>query len=153
MFFEREGEQQSRPPGNESHTADDQACFVKGGAAANTGARQSGLSRAAEPDTRQDTRQGSGLLGTHGPSPPSRPPRSRKAPAPVPLRCPSSPGSPPHSGQGGRSPALTRCPRPAAPPPLTQHRGGSPVSRPRDPRPCPGPAALAPYPRELRRRP
>lgn len=111
MFFEREGEQQSRPPGNESHTADDQACFVKGGAAANTGARQSGLSRAAEPDTRQDTRQGSGLLGTHGPSPPSRPPRSRKAPAPVPLRCPSSPGSPPHSGQGGRSPALTRCPR------------------------------------------
>lgn len=106
MFFEREGEQQSRPPGNESHTADDQACFVKGGAAANTGARQSGLSRAAEPDTRQDTRQGSGLLAHTAPLPhlahrvPGRLRRRSRSAArvpPAPRRTRGRAGAPLHS--------------------------------------------------------
>lgn len=109
-----------------------------------------GLSRAVRQDTRQDT----GLLGTHGPATPSSPTASPEGSAASPAPRPDVPRLPAALG-AGHSPGLTRCPRPAAPPPLTQHRGGSlaRVTRPRDPRPCPGPAALAPYPRELRRWP
>lgn len=143
MFFEREGEQQSRPPGNESHTADDQACFVKGGAAANTGARQSGLSQAAEPDTRQDTRQGSGLLGTHGPSPPSRPTAPPEGSGASPAPRPEFPRLPAALRAGRALPWTHKVPPPGrAAASYTTPRGLSGLT-------APGPAAL-PRPRRTR---
>lgn len=77
-----------------------------------------------------------------------RQPRSEARASPAPRRTRGRAGAPLGS-QGAPARPRRR---------LTQHRRGSPasrprVTRPRDPRPCPGPAALAPYPRELRRQP